>query len=77
MGKGASQKKKLLVFRRLHFLRKPALEVLLDLAVILPEVLVHGRVHLLLGCVEMFAGHDRCTLPEGKHASFPAEGFEV
>jgi len=52
--------------------------VLLDLlAVILPEVLVHRGVDLLLGCIEVAAGHDGCTFAEGKNPGLPAEGFEV
>jgi hypothetical protein len=52
----AKKSKKLLVLRWLYLLRKPALAVLPDLAVILPEVLVHRGVHLLLGRVEVAAG---------------------
>jgi hypothetical protein len=69
--------KVLLVLRRLHFLRETALEVLLDLAVVFPEVVVHGRVDLLLCGIEMPAGHDGRSLAEGEHAGFPAEGFEI
>ena len=70
-------KKNLLVLRRLHFLREPALEVLLDLAVILPEVVVHRGVDFLLGRIEVAAGYDCCSLAEGKHAGLTAECFEV
>ena len=60
-------KKKLLILRRLHFLRKPALEVLLDLAVKVPQVLIHRGVDLQPGRIEMAAAHDRCPLAERKH----------
>jgi hypothetical protein len=38
------KKRRLLLPRTLHLLGEPALEVLLDLAVIIPEVLIHRGV---------------------------------
>ena len=46
-------KKKLRILRRLHFLWHPALEVLRDLAVVVPEFVVHRGVDLLPGSEEM------------------------
>ena len=57
--------------------KKAALEVLLDLVIIFPEVLVHRRADLDPGCIEVTAAHDRCPLAEGQHAGLPAHGFEV
>ena len=54
---GPQKKRELLVFRRLDLFWQTALEVLLDLAVILPEVVVHGRVDLLLRILEMTLGN--------------------
>ena len=71
------EKRRLLVFRRLDLFWQPAFEVLLDLAVIFPQVVVHGRVHLLLCFLKVAHRDYGCTLAEGKHPCFPAEGFEI
>jgi hypothetical protein len=64
--KKAKKAKKLLILRQLHFLREPALEVLLDLAVISPKVLVHRWEDFYPGHVEVTAGSDCGPLPGGQ-----------
>jgi hypothetical protein len=69
------KRKKLLILRLLHLLGDPALEVLPDPAVLLPEVLVHSGVNLVPGRINWRGKRptpsSKCALPGTSREIFP------